>query len=619
MFSNWRKLVTRSSRHLLALVLAASFTLFGWVPIAAEAAEPVRIGVLAFRGKAECLARWSETARYLTAQIPDRRFEIVPLTLPDVSEAAHNGSVDFIITNTGNYVELEAKYGLSRIATLRKPQKFATGNVFGAVIFTRADRSDIATLADLKGKSFMGVERHGFGGFQMAWRRLAEMGIDPFEDFTTLSFSGFPQDQVAYAVRDRLADAGTFRAGTLTAMAEEGKVKLSDFKILGRISHAGFPYPVSTRLYPEWPIAKLPKTSETLAQSVAISLLSMKPDSSAALSGRYAGWVVPLDYQPVHELFRALGIGPYAELGQVSFSKVLIEYRPWIILIAAVLCVSLAWGVWVEFLVKRRTRELSEANRQLAHQMTERQVAEQTARDRQDELARVARLNSMGEMATGLAHQLNHPIATIANYVKGCERKIRSGKADSSEILEALGRVSGQAEHAADIVSSIQSFIQREKPERSLIQLNQLIREVVSLLNFDISRNQITIELALQGDLPKVLGDPVQLEQAIFNVVRNAVDAIKDSKPTERNLRITSTIDEDQRVVLIIEDSGGGIPSDTIASVLEPFVTTKKKGLGMGLSISRSILEAHGGTIRIPESGPEGTRILLSVPIAETA
>ena len=579
----------------------------------------VRIGVLAFRGKAQCLERWSQTAAYLSSQIPGQRFEIVPLSLEEMSEATRTAGVDFVITNTGNYVELEAQFGISRIATLRKPEKFATGNVFGAVIFTRADRADINRLKDLRGKSFMGVERNGFGGFQMAWRRLIEMGLDPFEDFAQVSFSGFPQDKVAFAVLEGRVDAGTFRAGTLNAMAAEGKVDLAEFKILEPIAHEGFPFAASTRLYPEWPIAKLPSTSDSLAQKVAISLLSMMPDSKAAIEGQYAGWVVPLDYQPVHELFRTLKIGPYKDLEQLTISTVFLEYRPWIILALAILCVSLAWGVWIEFLVKRRTRELSEANAQLAQEIIERQHAEQAALDRQNELARLSRLNSMGEMATGLAHQLNHPLATIANYAKGCERRIRAGKAKDTDILEALDRVSDQADHAADIILSIKNFIRHETQERVPVHVNKLIREVASLLEFDAARYQVELRLELESTVPPVVADPVQLEQAIFNVVRNALDAMKGVESKRRILTLTSFLGEDERVAVEVQDTGGGIPESIATTAIEPFVSTKTKGLGMGLSISRTILEAHGGGLKILSSDPEGTRILLSIPAARAA
>ncbi|MCG8544265.1 MAG: PhnD/SsuA/transferrin family substrate-binding protein, partial [Alphaproteobacteria bacterium] len=361
----------------------------------------VAIGVLAFRGADNCLKRWGPTARYLGTAVADHSFRIVPLSLEEMSSAAAQGDVDFILTNTGNYVELEARYGISRIATLRAPGDVTAGNIFGAVIFTRADRRGLRTLEDLKGKRFMAVKPHGFGGFQMAWRELKDNGIDPFADFSSLTFSGFPQDKVAAAVRDGVVDAGTFRTGSLESLAAEGKIDLADFQVLNRKIYAGFPFAVSTRLYPEWPFSKLRATPQDVSQKVAVALLSMPADSPAAQAGSYGGWTVPLDYQPVHELFRELRIGPYEDLGAITMSDIFKQYGPWMVLVVLVLVLTVSWAAWIEFLVTRRTRELSLANKELERQVAERQRVEEVARQRQAELAHVARLNTMGEMASG--------------------------------------------------------------------------------------------------------------------------------------------------------------------------------------------------------------------------
>ncbi|MEK7246575.1 MAG: phosphate/phosphite/phosphonate ABC transporter substrate-binding protein, partial [Pseudomonadota bacterium] len=253
---------------------------------------PVKIGVLAFRGGEDALKRWSPTADYLSAAIPSTRFEVVPLTPDDLNAAVETGALGFVLTNTGNYVDLEARHGISRIVTLRMP----TGSEFGAVIFTRAGRADIKTLDDLKGKSFMAVQPEGFGGLQMAWRELKAHGLDPFKDFKALKYSGFPQDNVAFAVLTGEVDAGTFRTETLETMAAEGKIRLRDFQVLNPLSHPGFPFLVSTRLYPEWPFAKLKNTPPDLAQALAIALLQMPENAPAAQTGGYRGWTVPLDY-----------------------------------------------------------------------------------------------------------------------------------------------------------------------------------------------------------------------------------------------------------------------------------------------------------------------------------
>ncbi|MCW9040632.1 MAG: PhnD/SsuA/transferrin family substrate-binding protein, partial [Rhodospirillales bacterium] len=474
---DWRRIL----RAVLLVILALAT---GHTPALADTDTKsiVRLGVLAFRGKADAIARWTPTAEYLSRTVAGTKFFVEPLTLAEMAPAVARGDIDFILTNTGNYVDLEARYGISRIATIRAPKGVEVGNLFGAVIFTRADRDDIRTLKDLKGKSFIAVQEEGFGGFQMAWRELEKNGIDPFTDFSELKFSGFPQDQVALVVLRGGADAGTFRTDTLETMAAEGKIRMQDFKVLDRQHHPGFPYMASTRLYPEWPFAKAPGTPDALSQKTAIALLGMPADSPAAKAGRYAGWTVPLDYQPVHELFRELRIGPYAELGEITPGDLFRQYGHWVSFLVFALFLSVAWATRIEVVVARRTKELREANEELERQVTERRKAEAEARQRQAELAHVSRLSIMGEMAAGFAHELNQPLAAIINYAQGCVRRLRTGTGQQEEVLDAMERVSEQATRAAEIIRRIRGFVRKEEHTHRPVDINALIRDVVELM-----------------------------------------------------------------------------------------------------------------------------------------
>jgi two-component system sensor histidine kinase TtrS len=579
------------------------------------AERSVAIGVLAYRGAENCLQRWSPTAEYLSEVIAGYRFHIVPLTLEEMGNATEQGAVDFVLTNTGNYVALEARYGISRLATLRAPGEVAAGNVFGAVIFVRADRQDIQTLGDLEGKRFMAVAPHGFGGFQMAWRELKEHGIDPFDDFAELKFSGFPQERVAFAVRDGEVDAGTFRTGSLRALETEGKIKRSDFRVLNPQQHPGFPFAVSTRLYPEWPFARLRNTSQDLAQKVAIALLSMPADSVAAQAGRYGGWTVPLDYQPVHELLRELRIGPYEDLGKITIADVFESYGPWIVLTAVILVLTASWATWIEFLVTRRTRELSLANQELERQVAERRRIEEVAHQRQAALAHAARLNTMGEMASGLAHELNHPLATITNYARGCIRRLRSGEADTTEMLEALESVSGQAERAAELIRSIRDFVRKSDRQRQSVELNEIIREVAGLLDLEVESSGARVTLDLVEPSPRITADVIQVEQALFNLARNAIEAMSDRPSRRRRLTIATAVNGSGGVEVAVRDTGPGMAENILEDMFHPFVSTKAGGLGLGLSISRSIVEDHGGRLWLASSNASGSDVRFTLPI----
>lgn len=601
---------------LAALIWAASQPSFGAEP------KKVKIGVLAFRGPVHTMHRWSPTTDYLTRAIPGHVFEIVPLTLQETSEAARDHTVDFILTNSGNYVDLEARFGVSRIATMRTPKPVEAGNVFGAVIFTSADKAQgadaIRTIGALRDRSFIAVNKNGFGGFQMAWRELMEGGIDPFADFSHVTFAGFPQDEVVYAVQQGKIDAGTVRTGTLENMEAEGKIKLSDFYILNRRHHAGFPYEVSTRLYPEWPFARVADTPEDLSQKVAIALLSMAADDPAAKAGRYAGWAVPGDYQKVHDLFLSLRIGPYAELGRVTLKDFLANYWEWFLFAFVLIIITIAWATRTEAVVVARTRELREANAELEKQIAERRRAEDATRRREHELAHVWRFSTMGEMATSLAHEINQPLSAISNYARGSARRLRAPDADQERLLDAMEQIARQAERAGSIIQRVRTFLRKEEPGRAPLDVNAVLREMIDMLAPDAKAHGVEIREEFSGILPPVEGDPVQIQQVIVNLMRNGCESMSCLSPAERVLSVETGVSNRNDVVIRVRDKGTGIAHDDLDRLFDPFFTTKENGLGMGLSISRSIIESHGGRLEVDSTPGQGTLFTVKLPATNT-
>ena len=296
----------------LIVVILFSFLLF-FVQNNYAAEKEVRIGVLAVWGDEITSKMWQPTINYLNKKVTGYKFKLKTLKLGQVTQAVEKAQISFIITNPGNYIDLESRFGITRLATLKTKKQNKASNQFSAVIFAKSNRDDIQNLKDLNNKSFMGVKKEAFGGFQMAWLELKKHSIDPFKDFSSLQFSGFPQDKIVYAVLNGEIDAGTVRTTTLERMAAEGLIELNKFKILNRKTKYNFPYIHSTQLYPEWPISKLKQTSETLAKVVSVTLLNLDENSFAAQQAKSSGWTVPLDYSPVRNLFKELNLPPYKQ------------------------------------------------------------------------------------------------------------------------------------------------------------------------------------------------------------------------------------------------------------------------------------------------------------------
>lgn len=346
----------------------------------------VRIGVLAKRGPELCMEKWSPTAEYLTEKIPDTTFIIIPIDFEQIYTSVEHGEVDFILANSSFYVELESLYGASRIATLKNRLSGGVYEKFGGVIFCRAEQKEIQQLTDLRGKAFMAVKETSLGGWRMAWREFKDKGIDPYHDFKELQFGG-THDAVVYAVRDGKVDAGTVRSDTLERMAFEGKINLQDFHVID--DHAGkekeLPFLHSTRAYPEWPMAKVKHTPSELAEKVAIALIEMPPHSLFAKAAKCAGWTIPQNYQPVHDLLKELQLGPYKNLGKITITDVLKRY--WALISA--LSVLFFVMVGATFFILRLNQKIRAAHTDLQEEVSVRKLAEEAIKISHAELNQI--------------------------------------------------------------------------------------------------------------------------------------------------------------------------------------------------------------------------------------
>lgn len=700
---------------LLLLLLLLNIT-----PLSAAPRE-VSIGVLSHRGAAATLATWSATADYISSQLPDYRFTIRPLRFDEVTTAVAGAMVDFVLANPGIYVDLEVSHRVSRIATLNNRRAGQSYNLFGGVLFSRAERSELKRISDLRGQRLLAVDETSLGGFRMAWGELLRSDLQR-EDLAAITFAG-THDAVVLGVLQGAADVGTVRTDILERMQADGRLDRRQIRIINARYHAGFPFAHSTELYPEWPFSKVRHTPNELAQQVAVALLNMPPDHPAALAGQYAGWTIPLDYQPVHELFRQLKVPPYDR--QLTLFDVAHLYWRWLLAVGLLLLLLLAMSLWVMRLNRRMARArlclqqqhdlilnsvadgiygvdphgnatfvnraleritgwsaaemIGHNQHQLLHHThadgtphhwdecpvmttchdrqpryvesdlfwrkdgssfpvayscnpiedergalngavvvfrdtTGERVAEEERRQHQLELAHVARLAMMGEMATGIAHEVNQPLSAIANYTRGSIRMLQRGDSDSTQLLEAMERVAAQAERAGGIIRQLRSFLRKEQPPPQPVAINPLIRNLVSFIAPELRRNQVQLQLTLSEPLPLLTLHTIQIEQVLLNLMRNAMDALQEQPAAERRLTLYSGSAAD-RLLIRVSDNGAGLSAAVADRLFQPFVTTKPQGMGLGLSISRNIIEAHHGSLTVVSDPGAGCAFTIQLPV----
>lgn len=242
--------------------------------------------------------------------------------------------------------------------------------------------------------------------------------------------------------------------------------------------------------------------------------------------------------------------------------------------------------------------------------------AEKNVSEAREHLAHVARLSTMGEMAAGIAHEINQPLAAISTYAQACKRLLLQSSATPDDFAEPLDRISTQAMRAGEVIRRLRGFVKKSDSDSELLQCNQLIRDVVKLAEVDARKFDIPVELDLQDRLPAVRVDPIQIQQVILNLIRNALEAMTDTSREYAKVIVSTELSISGYVCIRVSDRGPGLNDETMARVFHPFFTTKASGMGLGLSISQSIIQAHGGSLSAYNNPARGATFVVVLPPA---
>lgn len=565
-----------------------------------DARAALRVGVLAYMGPEAAAREWQGLRRYLSTALSQYRMEIAYGDLDMLRQAVSSGKLDFVLTNSGQYVELEAEYGVSRIATLQHGTLPASNIAVGAAVVALRHRDDLETLDDLRGRTLAATAEDAFGGYQTIWRQLVASGIDPSRDLRARRFTGFPMRQVLDVIDSEESDAGIIRACLLESLSEWQ----ARYKVLSGRYESALGCTISTPLYPNWPMASLRGTSPSMARAMAIALLQMDSHDHGM------SWSVPADYQVVHEVFRELGIGPYADLRGTALGTLVRDYWPFGMLMVLGL---FFWGLYTarsEYLVRTRTAALEQALR-------DREAFEQRMRANQEQADHLARLSVLGELSSNLAHELSQPLAGVNNYAQSLLRRLENGRLTDAAVREASGSIITLSDSAADILKRIKGFARKRPGIRAPHVLRRLVEETATLfMGMQVHAPEIEVEDRLPAG-SRVNIDALQIQQILLNFFKNSQDAMRTLPMAQQRIRIT--LEEDEGWAwLHVRDFGSGMDDLALKHLFEPFHTTKEDGLGLGLSICKGIAEAHGGQLlaRSPDHGP-GMIFSLSLPLHE--
>ncbi len=739
----------------------------------------VKIGVLALRGKEKSRRQWDATAAYLTKKIPGKIFSIIPLDFDEMSQYVGAEKVDFTITNSSMYVNLEYHYGEARMVTMKTKSSEMGMTQFGGVIFCLNERKDIQSAQDLSGKRFMAVDEKSFGGWHMAWRYLLDHNVDPKKDFQELLFGG-THDAVVMAVLRKAVDAGTVRTGILEKMAQEGKIKLDQFRVLDAqaLANPEFKYLHTTTLYPEWPFAKVAHTDDELAREVVVALLQMQPGDEAAKKAGMVGWTIPLDYNTVHDCLKAIKFAPYDVVEEITLQQLVDQYKPWLIGLVILLVIGVTVIIYVGRLNGRLRLTMSILDHELAQRkriqnslnefkvtldqildcvfmfqpetlhfiyvnqgaiqqvgysseelfvmtpvdiapsfteetfraliaplldgrkesltltaehltktgkcipvevflqyvkpaegvgrcvaivrdITKRLKEAQEKEVLQSQLLHAQKLESVGQLAAGIAHEINTPTQFISSNIsfmeesfqdismllEGYHRLLIATKNDkvtphlleeietllkdadweflSEELPQAIGQSKDGAQRIASIVKAMKEFSHPGSKEKTMLSLPDLINTTLT-----VCRNEwkyvATVEMDFADNLPLVPCLSDEMGQVFLNLLVNSSHAIArqlGDNPDEAMGQITISLQQiADELEIRVRDTGCGIPPEIQAKVFDPFFTTKEvgKGTGQGLAIARDVIvNKHGGSLKVESEPGQGSTFIITLPLTK--
>ena len=537
--------------------------------------RPTTIGALAFAAPDVVYNRWAPTIKRISHET-GIKLKLIPLTPDELVTRVSKDELDFIIGNALITVAFKKDYGVSQLLTLVPNIHASPAHAVGTALVAKRSLH-IKSLSDLKHLSLVSSDPNAFGGFQIMAGEMVEQGMNPIKDLKQLSFVGFPQDKLLSIVLEGHAYVAILPSCVLESAINKGLVPPNSLHVILPRPQSAFDCQTSSQLYPSYAFSKLGNTDHKMATLIVRAMLDIKPEDQQAIDGRYQYWSVPVNDSHVFKLLKKLQRWPFV----TNWQRLMMDASPWVILIAIGLFLGYLHHIRVKRLVVKRTKALSDEMTQ--HQQTQKALFEQ-----QRQFYKAQRILLTGEMASGIAHELNQPLAGIRYLTQGCIYRLDE---QQTELKTALTKTIQQVDRAQNTIKRFRQFCQQPSVYEDC-DLTVLITDTLNLMRPDFNRMQLKPELSLWPLTVSV--DVSLMQQVLVNLIRNALDALEGRE--NPNLQI-SVIDEMNWAQIRISDNGTGLGEQALKRLFFPFESTKATGLGLGMVVCKRIVEEHGGKI----------------------
>lgn len=560
-------------------------------------AAPLRFAAMEMPKPDPCLPFITETHAWLNENYPEgATFRYYALA--DLEEAVRNREVDVVLTEAGVAGRLRfdgARPLFSAVSQRHKDPKRSQGSVF----FVRDD-SSVETVAQLRGRSLSATTPNDFTGFQVAMGELVRRNYDPGNFFRKVHFIGTASKKsmqdVVNEVLNGKADAGVVRTCFLEDL-EKMMGKSLPLRVVEPRNDPTFACRRSTELYPNWTISSVPSLPASELREVMALLLAMPPTKD----GMY--WSVASDFSAVDKLMQDLHIGPYEELRKWTWRRVWNEYGVYISILLAVLAASALHQWRTSHLLTRRTEELQAA-------FDEKVALQHKIRNQETRFEKLQRSTAVGQMSNMFVHELKQPLQTISCFSHGLLRTMETGKEHPELLREGLEKIEIEVHHAGEIIERVRNYAKGRDAERKPCDLHAIASEALKTVRQRDARVKWTVE---GDDAPFVLlADGLECGFIFHCLLKNAAEASCANKEVPPAVSVRFHTDEEGFEMEIV-DSGERLSDEDFERLTTPLSSSKSDGMGLGLTVTRSLLEKYRATLRF-ERLDRGVRTVLKFP-----
>lgn len=564
-------------------------------------AEVITIGIQETLDPTFFVETMGPTMAHLRKTFPQHTFKTRLLNLNDLSRAIDKKEIELFMADSGFFAYEERRSRARDLATRSHPLSKTPSRTTSATIIVRDDRTDLHTLSDLQSKSVAATSDNFSDGWLITQALLQKEGFNPDKFWGKTVFTNYSDLNVLDRVLLRDVDVGILQSCELEAiLSVRGFRPGSRLRVINPQPNGDLACQRSAGLYPGIVFASLPGLDAELLKALKTAVL-LQPQSFGGYD-----WGVADSYESVNDVYRLLRVGPYEYLRELNWGVFKERYLKYVWLMLGVILLGIVHILRTRRLVRIRTQQLSDA-------LVRQAKLEKEARISRQRLSAVERAGVVSQMSALLAHEVMQPLTSLINFAAGLRTYTHQKFGSDSVVEHATDVITEEAQRISDIVDRVRSYAKNQQSPRECVRISEIVQDALHTFSHTTTADGISVHTEQRSD-PRVEVNRLELELVLVNLMKNAAAAMANS--SEKTLRIILSVDSDEMAVITVIDTGGAMADETFRQLTLPIASIKEDGLGLGLSLCKSIAERHGGKLEFKRLSC-GLSAAVKLPISE--